>query len=370
MKKIILLTLTILAAQYAFANGGKKDFTKKIHESYAVGSMPHLEVENSFGFVKLVKGGSGKIVVDVLIKVAAKNQERADKLFETIDVQLTETTAGVRAETTTGGKESWLDSWSFSWRSNDDNFSVDYTITIPENTSIDIENQHGDVIIQTDVTNADIDLQFGDLIAESFTDVLELNIAHGSVEVQNLTDATVEVNFGDFNCIQVHNLTIESQHSDVVVKTANDITADAGFGDYTIGNVRSMVNEGSHSDIEINTVSTLVAESSFTYYTIANINESFKIENEHGDTKIKELGDSFQTGFVESSFGDVDITTDNNLELDITGTFMSAKLPENFEIKTKIIEDHDTDIKGTYRGGSGKMGKLTVNLEHGSLRIK
>lgn len=370
MKRILFLTLTILATQFAFANGGKKEFTKKINESFSVGSTPHLEVDSRFGQIKLIKGMPGKIVVDVLMTVSAKNQERADKVFDSIVLDIAKTTDGVRAETTTGNKDSWIDSWSFSWGGDEDNFSVDYTIQIPENTSLEIMNQHGDVIVETDVTRAEFELQFGDLTAENFSDKLILEIAHGSADVQSLTDASVEVNFGDFNCTTVNDLVIESQHSDVSVNKANDIKAESGFGDYTIGEVNSMLNDGSHSDIEINTVGTFVAESSFTYYTIANVNRSFKIENEHGDIKIMELGNTFGTGFIETSFGDVYLTTDNNLKLDITGTFMSAKLSSDFELKTKIIEDHDTDIKGTFSGGSGDMGTLTVNVEHGTFKIK
>ncbi len=370
MKNFILITLTVLATQFSFANDAKKEFTKELNESFSVGASPTLEVDSQFGDINIIQGNSGEIEVDVVITVSAKNQAKADKIFESIRVDMNKTARGVRAETSTGEREGVFDSWFFSWGDDGDNFAVDYTIKVPQNTNIEIVNQHGDVALKTDVAKANIELQFGDLTGVNISDKLILEIAHGSAELQNLADALVEVGFGDFVCTSVNDLIIESQHSDVTIQTAREIKSDSGFGDYTLGTVETIENEGSHSDIEIQYVGSLRAESSFTYYTIEEVENSFHIENEHGDTKIKELGNDFTDGFVESSFGDINMTTDNNLELDISGTFMSAKLPNSFDVKTKIIEDHDTDIKGTLRGGSGKMGKLKVQLEHGSLKIR
>ncbi len=370
MKKLILITLAILATQFSYANGGKKDFTKEINKSFSVGNSPNLEIDNHFGDIKIIRGTQGKIEINVLITVSAKNQAKADKLFESIHVNLEETLTSVKGITNIGKRGTLFDSWSFSWSSDDDNFSVDYIITVPENTNVELANQHGDIMIQTDVAKADIDLQFGDLEVENITGKLDLEIAHGDAKISSLVDADVEVNFGNFICTSVNDLVIDSQHSDVTVTTARDMKIDSGFGDYTIGTVESLLNDGSHSDFEISTVGAIIAESSFTSYVIENIMTSFHIENEHGGTKIKELDAGFKDGYVESSFGDINISTDNYLDLTITGTFMTANLPSNFDIKTKIIEDHDTDIKGTLNTGAGTMGTVKIDLEHGSFRIK
>jgi len=370
MKKVILVTLAILATIGSYANDAKKEFTKTMNKSFSVSNNPNLQVDNSFGEVKLVKGTSGSIEVDVLITVSAKNQEKADKAFDKIHVRLDKTMNGVRANTEIGNRDSWFDSWSFSWSSDDNNFSVDYTIRVPENTSIELANQHGDIVIETNVAKAEIDLQFGDLTALNFQKNLDLELAHGGAKLEDLKNADVEVNFGDFKCNSVDDLIIRTQHSDVYVTSANDIKAETGFGDYVIGTVNSLYNDGSHSDFEITSVGEISAESSFTYYTLENVNTSFNIENEHGDVKIKELSDNFKQGYVETSFGDVSIITDNYIDLTIEGSFVSTSLPKNFEIKTKIIEDHDTDINGKFNAGSGTMGKIKIDLEHGSFKIK
>ncbi|MCH2216024.1 MAG: hypothetical protein MK086_12720 [Flavobacteriales bacterium] len=198
--KIVIGGMAFLMSTALFAQ-----IEEKIEKTFQpIGSDPYLSIKNSFGDI-VIKHHS-KEIFDVLVEINAvpSKSKNFEKVKGRVRVDIEE--KGNKLELRTINE---LDGISV------EELAVDYTIYIPENTTLEIGNQFGDVWIEgtSSKVNARVEhgsffcgdvkgvesivkVQFGDLTLGEMKEA-KLEIHHGELEADRLTNVELDIMFSD-----------------------------------------------------------------------------------------------------------------------------------------------------------------------------
>lgn len=150
LTRIIITSLFLMLFMTVVA----EDFNKTYKEKYDVDKGASMVIRNKFGDIHCQAWDESSVDITVTIKVDAFSQEKANRVFEKIDVELGGTRTKVEGITTVGSI------------SNAD-FSIDYNIRMPRWINIDLDNKFGDIYLDEADGMVKINLEYGAMEANS-----------------------------------------------------------------------------------------------------------------------------------------------------------------------------------------------------------
>ncbi|MCK4406119.1 MAG: hypothetical protein KAV44_00445, partial [Bacteroidales bacterium] len=125
MKKIkLFIGLAIVLSLITYnVKAGKEKFVKKINNEYAINKDALLSVSNKYGDINCINWDKNVIAIDVTITVVARNKEKADDIFDRINIKISGSKSKVEAVTE-------ISNSSCSW--DNGKFTIDYDIKMPK----------------------------------------------------------------------------------------------------------------------------------------------------------------------------------------------------------------------------------------------
>lgn len=362
---------------------GSQEFKKEINKEFTISSDGEVTIDNQFGMVNVTATDGDQVEIDVTIVVDTKNEEKAEDLFERIDIDFHNTSREVTATTDISSEKSsgfwrWLS--SDNW--NNDEFSINYDVKLPSTVTLNVENRHGDINIGNMSSEVYIDLAHGDGIIRNVDGKLDVKLAHGELRVGTAQELKMNVQHSEFRCEGANKIDAKTRHSDIEIDQADVLEVDSGHDDYVIGTVNKFYNKGAHDDFDINSVETFIIDSDFTDYEIDKVQHGGEMESQHGSLKIRELVDIQEGLDLDGAHADFRISTGAGFQLDLESSHADIRLPREMKITAKrndetysSISDYEDDqnsnsidIIATSSGGSS--GRVIANLRHGSLTIR
>jgi hypothetical protein len=319
------------------------DFTKTYKEKYAVQKGVTLSVDNKYGNVHCQNWEESNIAITVTITVDASSQEKADKVFDKIDIALSGSPTRVSGVTSMGSI-------------NNADFSINYDIMMPKWVNIDLNNQFGEIYIAEVDGTAQINLEYGDLEAVALNGAgtdLTLKFSKGSVDF--FKDGKVLVEYGKFDSEGAGPLEIVSRFSGVDIKKVEKLNLDSQYDEIELGNVGQIISISRFSGVDVD-----------------KITGAFEFDSEYGDINVSYVGAGFGSGKVRNSFAGVDLTFDAKavFNVDAELEFGDLSYPKGASSVSKITEDYTTNIvKGKIGTSSSPAGQLTIRSKHGNAEI-
>ena len=251
-KNIFPIVLLLVTVQL-FAQDDKEDKKEKkryeffrernISKTYPA-SGNTLNIDNQFGFVKIVTWDKNEIKVDIHIETSSTLKELADKTFERIDVTDKQEGKNIYFKTT-HNKNKEGDKISCNNCSN--TMSVDYTIQIPASNALNIENSFGSIEIPDYTGPVSLINKYGSLKAGKLSKPekvlvefgkadlksignIDLTFKYSSVNIGSLTgNCKLNLQFCSYSLINLDNgltsLTVNDSYSSVHLDPAPSLSA-------------------------------------------------------------------------------------------------------------------------------------------------
>jgi len=339
-KTIAALFSVLFFGLQVFANN-QIEFKKEYHQSFQVNDNVMLTTSNKYGFIKIITSQTNEISIDVLVKIEAENQEKAQKLLDKINIAISGNPQNVSAVTTIAKNSSFKE------------LSIDYTITMPISGNIDISNK------------------FGSFYLNELDGSSKIYCTYGSIDIGKLNSKSndITVKFGDGKVKYAHYLDYLSRYSSVKIERAKLLNLDAQYGDVRVGEVGRMDLKNQYGDTDLGTIVELTADVQFGDLEIEGIISSIELDSQYGDTDINFVSKNFEQVNIQSSFGDVDIAFESgsNFELNAKASFGDIDLPSGTTINT---EDHGTGE--TYTGSlfeGSTPSVVKAKMSYGDLDI-
>lgn len=298
--------LLMLAAFIAMASAAAAQTNKTIEK---VASAQTLSIQNSFGDVNVHTHAGKNIEVTVEITVSNTGKDPS-KLLEMIDVEVKETP----------GKLELITRNKITNQKGQNQFSIDYTVRMPEPTNLYIKNSFGNTTIAKVSGTLNINQQHGDCYVAS---------ASG-----NAND--IHVQFGRLNGASIANGNVEVQHGATTIARLSNITVRQEFGALRITEVKGKMT----------------------------------VDASHGSVKIDNVLPELTSMDVRSQFGSVEIgnVPQQGYRIDFDGDFTTFKYPAYMKA-VEVNKDMTSESYKLQCNGAEPEKVIKVRASHGSVKI-
>ena len=379
--KTTLASILICLSSFNLIANDNRDYTKEIHEEYEFVSEGRISLENKFGEVRIETWDQNRIVVDVIVTVDSDSERLADDIFDEIEIDFDfdDDYLSIVTEFDNDDRKNW-DFWDYLnylvdfkdiYNRNSVEFSVDYRLSIPITTELDIKNSFGDCIVDDIDNDVKITIKHGDLTCESISKELDLKITHGQATIDEVEELDLESSNADIKVRKAKILNVETRNSNFDLGSIKSMRSESSHDDFRIEEVDEFRNTGRYDDFVIDKVQNFRINSKYTDIRLNNLEESADIEIESGEFELKDLNSNFDQLDLDVKNTKVYLNMDSetSYRFDFTGESTKIDIPSNIVLNNEEEYEEELRLKGFNRSANGS-GKIEIRMKHGSLRIK
>lgn len=250
--KPILIALLMMAT--VSLRGQVFERSKKYNNSFKVNPSTEINIVNKYGNIHLIQWDKDSVRMEVEVRVSDTKQAKVDKVFDEISVEFTQTPFYVIAKT------SFLSSGSF-WNELTDltkavlntgnAASINYTVYLPDEVSIKIDNRFGSVYSASHIGNANIKVSNGNIQASEFKGSAIIDLEFGQADITSLQEANLKLNFAEVNVKTIEKLQLDSRSSTLLISEIETARIYSRRDKITIEKVISITGSASFSRINL-----------------------------------------------------------------------------------------------------------------------
>lgn len=237
-----------------------------------------LEIDSRHGDIEVKSWTKNSLQIDYQITVWAKDEETAKEIASEIEIRIEPekdaSGRATRAAITTNYPEEWG-----LWRNSGSRARVDYWLVVPQQTSLELHNRHGDVSIHDLRGPTTIGNRHGNVFLHAIGGDLNLDTHHGNVEADSIqgnvcfncghgnaklgkVGGNLEGDYrhGDLELDELGgDLTLAHRHGNAVVHSVGGTTeVNKGHGRIELGGIRDTFHiDAHHADPHLDVVAPL-----------------------------------------------------------------------------------------------------------------
>ena len=342
--KFLALCLLITSAVFAGDQDQKKKYVEK---NYKVSATTKLKIENKFGKVEINSWAKSEFDIKVEIIGKGRTEERAQRILDAIEIDITESSAEIVFETEIQDNKN----------KNEEGFEINYTVYMPDNNPLEIKNSFGDVTMGDRKNNLDIDVSYGSMKVGDISGDSMIKLSFGSGGVGRIKDGEATIKYSNFE-----------------IEGAGKLDLTQGFSDIEIGEVDDLEIESKYGKVEIEKAGKVDADAHFSGFEVEELTGSLELDCSYlGDFRIDKLAKSFTLVDIDGKFGSYEIGLEEGLNADINAEFSFADLKYSSDVDASFNYRVKESNKSIYKGkiGKGDPNKMIrIDSSYGNLRLK
>jgi hypothetical protein len=346
----------LLFAAFSVANAQDEGVIKKFHQEYNVNKDTKLEIQNKYGNIDVKNWDQDKVTIDVKITVQHPDKQKAAKLLEYINISFEQTGNDIKAITSIDEKFNHSNWFNFGGESRE--FSIDYTVMLPSNLDVNLNDRYGDIYIDELTGPVQVYLKYGNMKANKIVrgnseplNLISLAYSHAAIEESNWLK--IDMKYSKLNMGNSKALVVVSRYSKLRVDDCSSIVADAKYDEYRIGKLANFVCESAYSDMEFD-----------------EITKKISLTSRYGDFKVASVPEGFEEIKVNSNYGGIRIHINSAASYNIDGSAKYAHIEVPSEGKLNRIEENTSmSISGLVGRDSNTKSKVTIETAYGSVNL-
>lgn len=336
--------IVAIALSVSFLNV-QANFQKNIHKSWPMQNVKALTVDSKFGNINFISNRDDSVTIDVLLQIENISASKAEAIAKQIEFYFTISDGTVSART----------EFNDRFKTNSD-FKIVYTINIPIDRHLVIENKFGDVTLGNLKAKGNFDIQYGNIYGQNLSapnnEKIELNLKFGNATFNNINRLNAEVGYSKLNTGNIESAEFDTQYSTMKVGEVGTFRAESKYDTFTAKSVKD-----------------LTVESKFTGWKIDLLQSIFDITTQYGDITIYEVNKNFESIKIDNSFGNIKIgiPADASYQLESESSFCEVYFP-NGEIIKKTEDNYNKYIKAMIGKTTGSA-KVNINTRYGKVKL-
>jgi len=345
----------------------RKDFTKTIKEEFQISAAGEVAVHNKYGEVNVKVWDQNKVKIVVHITVNARNENDAQAVFDRIDIDFSNGSSFVKAETSI---ESQKKSWSWWGGSDKHDYTIDYEVHMPRTGELEVHNKYGNTFVEEIDNKVSLEVKYGNFRLDAARE-LDVYLGYGNGTVVKSGDTRAVISYSKFRLKEAQDLDVESKYSKIYLDKGNDVNSESKYDTYSLGTIGDFTNNGKYDNIEIASVRNLNTFSKYSNFVIENVKNSAIFELQHGGVRIDRLEKGFSKVRINSKYTDfkIFIAQGASYEVDIETTYASIYYPDALNVTYEMSKSSNHTLEG-YMGNKGSGGKIKARLSYGAIKIK
>lgn len=352
--KIVALLACVFGS--IFTSDAHHRLKEEIEKVFSVNEKPSLIIDNKHGQIdcRIWKKDSIKIVVE--IEVEGRDEHQVEDLMRNIEPRFSVFNEVIEIETNIAERNKSLFQRFVAavdiFDKND--IDVDYTIWAPANTSLDIKNKFGDVLI------------------ENFTESARISLSHGDFRTDTIaSNSKLELKFGKLIVRHIENAEIDLKHYTAKIKTANKVQLKSSGSDIQIRKMHTLNLQSSKDEIEIDTIRIIKGSAKLSDVILNYVYDSTWLDLQNAALEIDEVHPAFNNFEIEQNSSHVDVNikgTAFKLKLDLEGSQMTV--PKTvYKIAKDIINEKKNHRRVNLMYGDNPIQTVVLRGKNGSFNL-
>lgn len=312
-------------------------YVKQIHKGWDINKVEALQIENKFGHINFVHTRDDSVVIDVVIEIENLADSRAAALADEINFNFSFADGTIKAQT----------SFSPQFKTTQD-FSIQYTINIPADRNLRVDNRYGNVSLNDLNAHGDFRIHYGNFQAQDLLSPdgqpIRFEIKYGNANFSKASLIDVQIAYGKINAFQIGKGRFDSKYSVIKIDETQQLKAVSQYDHY-----------------EIERCEILMADSKFTGWNIDQLNRHLEMETQYGDIKVDEVAGNFELISIINRYGNIRINIPESVsyQLESECYYCRVKHPE-----ATILQKRDENNYSLIRACIGdENAKASVKIE-------
>ena len=362
--KLSFAALLICFTSFSLLGAEIQEFTKTIEKEFDITADGRVSLSNKHGKLEIDTWDQNKVKVTVLIVVDTRKESDAQKVFEDINIDFSNSANSVSVETIF---DRGLNNF---WNKGYGEVSVDMTVTLPKTNHLNIRNRHGHTYIGDFAGEVEVNIAHGNFKGGNFTNELDFDISHGNGIIGNAKNIYADISHGKLEASNIENIEVDLSHSTLEVEDAGDVNSSSAHSRLYLANIgKFKTNRSSHDNIRIETAKSFRLNSSHTNISIKKVQEMVDVDMNHGSFETG-LASQFSEVNIEGSHTGFSINVEPNasFKMDASSEHAGIRYPSGMNVNYHVEKNHNKTIKG-YLGNESASSLIMARLSHGSLKV-
>lgn len=347
-KQYNVLLLLFLIPFLGFSND---DFTyskqRNIKKAYIVNSDAGININNSYGTIFVTTWDEDKIEIDVLIKVSGDNEKWVNQKLAGINIDIIALKSMVTAKTV-------FDNTSAKSNGRNNNFEVNYTIKIPKNGTVKLNNKYGD-IRTTDLFSAtDINCKYGRI------NLGKLNGNSNTIQISYCPSSTIEY---------LKNGSITSKYSELKIDAVSKLDLLSDYSEIEIIDGNDVKYNSKYGSIKIQKISSLDANGSYLTIDIGSLWNQLKINTKYSNISIDAIQAKANNIAIVAGYTGINLGFQANyvFDFDVAVKYADFKYDKDLDISSKEETSYTKRVSGFYKKKG--VNKITITSDYGNVKM-
>lgn len=345
--KILISTLLFIP----FLGFSNDDFSytkqKNISKAYVVNSDAGINIENSYGSIFVATWNEDKIVIEVAIKVSGDNEKWVNEKLAGINVDFNALKSMVSAKTT-------FTNTNTKNKGRNNNFEINYTIKIPKNGAVKLNNKYGNIGTSDLFSTTDINCKYGKI------NLAKLNGNSNTIQISYCSNSTIELlksgavtsRYSGLKINEVNKIDLHSDYSEIEIIEGNEVKYNSRYGSVKIKKLNSLDGNGN--------------------YLTTNVGALFnqlKLTARYGNVTIDAIQPKANNLNIVTAYTSVDVGFQANyfFDFDVSVKYGDFRFDNELNVNSREETNTSKRLSGFYK----KKGenKISITSDYGNVKL-
>ena len=342
------------------------EFVKNFDATYTLNDNGAVFLINKHGKIKIAPTTDNKVIIKVRVTANTNSQSNADKIFSRVNIQFSNSDTYVKAETViTGVKGGW-----FFNVGGDEDFTIDYDVSMPKNCNLDVTNKYGDTYIGALNNYVKIEQHYGNFKLEA-AKYANIGLAYGEGFLNEVGGMTGNISYSHLSASYLKDVQLKSKYSEFHIKKAQNAMIESAYDDYFLDDAKNIVINSRYGDFNIGSINDIRVNSSYTDFKIKSIANEGNFIATYGEVVISKIESGFNAIDITGNYTNFKLGMDENISFqgDIASNYADLNIPKSFVKKLHDIRGSHEEIVG-YMANDKAKSSIKAKLNYGGLQLK
>ncbi len=335
-----ILCLALLLG--AFTAQAEKS-VKKVYRSYSLSQVQKLNLDNKYGNINISDSRKDSVIIDVVIWVDGTN-DKAKRLLDKINVNVSHSGNSVSAETV----------FDSNFSSNQE-FSIDYNISVPADRELNVIQKYGSV-------------NMGNLTGKG-----TFEIKYGELRGKNLLspDLKMDIAYSKVNATATNDLSLILRYSKIFLDKSRNLNLDTRYSTVDVGEAQEVVSDSKYDNMKFGSLSSLNVNSMYTGINIERLTRKLEIINGYGNITVGSIPAGFELISVNNKYAGIKlgIASDASYKLDGAVRYCNLNHPDG-KFTNRIRENNSYQVHGTIGSSDAPKSAVRIESNYGNINLQ
>ncbi|KFF09955.1 hypothetical protein IW20_21925 [Flavobacterium hydatis] len=342
------LILLLIIPFLGFANDdGYSTKQKTIKKTYIVNSDAGIDIDNKYGNISVTTWDEDKIDIEVIIKVSGSNEKWVNEKLNSINVDITALKSMLTAITNIGSS-------SLKSMGSSNNFEINYTLKIPKNGTVKLNNKYGNITTGDLASTADIFCKYGKV------NLGRLNGNTNTIHIEYCQNSSINY---------IKNGNIEARYSGLKINSAGKINLDTNYTDIVMGDSQNIKYDCNYGTFKFQKMGSVAGAGNYLTVNIGEISNMLSVDLNYGNLAVGIINEKANNINVTSGYSDVSLGYDSNyaFDFDISTRYSGLKTDSSMQISNSEEKSNAKKVSGFYKKKG--QNKLVLTSNYGSILL-